>query len=98
MDGFERNSTLRPHKKHVVRLSTAERASLEELLARPNTPKRSLFLIRVLLLADQSPAGPAMIDREIAQHTHLSVRTIESIRAVYATQGLNAAIRLRRRT
>ena len=46
----------------------------------------------VLLKADESPDGPAWMDRRIAEAFDVSVVTVEKIRKSYVLEGLAAAI------
>jgi hypothetical protein len=80
--------TSRTHKKHVVQLSSEQRIQIEKVADARRLPVRPRLRLQVLLLADQSSHGPGLTDEQIHQQTHLSVRTIEWIRATYCEQGL----------
>jgi Homeodomain-like domain len=83
------------HKKYPVILSDAERADLQRLIAAGTAPARQLAHARVLLKADQSPAGPAWVDETIADALELSQPTVSRIRKQYVVQGLSAALNRR---
>ena len=48
--------------------------------------------MRILLKADQGPAGPAWTDRAIATALDASVPTVERVRKRFAEDGLGAAL------
>ena len=50
---------------------------------------------RILLKADNGPAGPAWTDAAISEALLASISTIERVRKRFAEQGLEAAIRRR---
>jgi hypothetical protein len=79
-------------KKHVVRLSTDERAQLEALTRTGNAPARTQTHARLLLKADSSDNGPAWTDDAIAEACEVSRPTIERVRRAFATKGLDAAL------
>jgi transposase len=82
-------------KKHVVRLTTEERATLQRLLARGAAPTRQLTHARILLKADQGPDGPGWSDAAITHALDVSRPTVERVRKRCAEEGLDAALRHR---
>ncbi len=86
---------IKRHKLHVVKLSVEERSDLEAIASRPGVPVRKQLRAKLLLLADQSHLGPAMTDVNIAQQIGLSVRTVETVRRRYATEGIERALEWR---
>jgi hypothetical protein len=83
------------HKKYPVFLRAAERADLQRLISAGTAPAGQLAHARVLLKADQSPAGPAWTDQAIADALELSQPTVSRIRKQYVEQGLSAALNRR---
>jgi transposase len=83
------------HKKYSVILNEAERAELQRLIAAGTAPARQLAHARILLKADQSPAGPAWVDQAIADALEISQPTVSRIRKQYVEQGLAAALNRR---
>jgi transposase len=79
-------------KKYIVRLDTAERARLEQLV---RVGKAAAYRIRhanILLAVDASAAAPKMKDDAAARAFHVSVRAIESLRRRLVEEGLDAAL------
>jgi transposase len=83
------------HKKYPVFLSDAERVELQRLVAAGTAPARQLAHARILLKADQRPAGPAWVDQAIADALEISQPTVSRIRKQYVEQGLAAALKRR---
>jgi len=79
--------------KHRVTLSADERGALTRLLAAGTAPTRALTHARILLKADDGPAGPRWSDTRIADALEVSPATIVRVRRTYATGGLDAALR-----
>lgn len=82
-------------KRHVVRLSTAGRAVLADLIAAGTAPARALAHARILLKADQGAAGPAWTDAMVAEAVEVSVATIERVRRRWVAGGLDDALHRR---
>ena len=79
-------------KKYIVRLDTAERARLEDLV---HTGKRAAYVIRhanVLLAVDVSDSGAKMSDTDAARAFGVSVRSIEYLRQRLVEECLDAAL------
>ena len=70
-------------KKHPVLLTDAERDDLARLIAAGTAPARALMHARVLLKADQGPAGPGWVAAAIAA-VEVSQPTIARVRKRYA--------------
>ncbi len=83
------------HKKYSVILNEAERAELQRLIAAGTAPARQLAHARILLKADQCPAGSAWVDHAIADALEISQPTVSRIRKQYVEQGLAAALNRR---
>jgi transposase len=76
--------------KYVVRLSDAERQSLQELLAGKRVAADKLQRARVLLKADVD--GPAWSDPEIADAFGVGQSTVHRLRQRLVEDGLEAAL------
>lgn len=82
-------------KKYIVRLSEAERQSLEQIVT---TGKRAAYTInhaRILLKADCNQANGSWRDQEIKNALDVSLRTIERVRQRCVEEGLEAALKYR---
>lgn len=79
-------------KQHCVLLTETQRRALQALLAAGTAPARKLAHARILLKADQGPAGPAWTDTRIAEATELSVLTVARVRKRFVVEGLDAAL------
>src|SRR6266851_2409377 len=76
--------------KYVVRLSDAERQSLQELLAGKRVAADKLQRARVFLKADVD--GPAWSDPEIADAFGIGQSTVHRLRQRLVEEGLEAAL------
>jgi transposase len=74
-------------KKYEVSLDRAERSALEGLVRSGESPARRLHHARVLLKVDDGET-----DREVADAVEVSARTVERVRRLFATGGLDAAL------
>jgi DNA-binding transcriptional ArsR family regulator len=83
------------NKHYHVRLSEAERAHLQDLIAAGTASARKLRHARILLKADEGPAGPAWVDERIAEAVEVSQPTVSRVRKQYVEQGLEAALHRR---
>ncbi len=83
------------HKKYPVTLTDTERDLLHGLIAAGTAPARKLMHARILLKADQSPGGPALVDEAIADAVESSQPTVARIRRHYVEQGVEAALNRR---
>jgi hypothetical protein len=84
-------------KRYVVELSDKEREGLEAMLAKGRAAARKLTRARILLQADQGPAGPAWTDGAIAAALDVGRATVERVRKRLVEEGLGAAIGRRAR-
>lgn len=85
-------------KRYVVKLTQAEREHLEGLI---NTGKVAAYRRRhaqVLLLVDEGEYGPALFDKDAAERTSFSRRTVEQIRERCVTEGLESALERKKRS
>jgi DNA-binding transcriptional ArsR family regulator len=83
------------YKSYHVRLTDTERAHLQDLIAAGTAPARKLLHARILLKADEGPAGPAWADQAIADAVEVSQPTVSRVRKQYVEQGLEAALNRR---
>src|SRR4051812_31192547 len=77
----------RPMKKHVVELSVEQRERLRQVISSGSAPAREQAHARVLL-----KARDGQTDQEVAESVEVSVRTVERVRKLFATGGLDAAL------
>ncbi len=85
-------------KRFVVKLTSEERSRLTRLI---NYGREAAYRRRhaeVLLLVDESKHGPKLIDREAAERTGFSIRTVEQIRERCVTEGLDSALERKKRS
>lgn len=82
-------------KRYRVRLTAAERALLDDLIAAGAAPARTLAHARILLKADQGADGPAWSDARIAEALETSVATVERVRRRWVAGGLDDALHRR---
>jgi transposase len=82
-----------PRPKHVVKLTTHERAYLSNLIRTGSVSAQMQTRARILLKADCSQDGPAWDDASIAAAVEVSRPTVERVRSAFATRGLDATIR-----
>jgi transposase len=83
------------NKSYHVRLTETERAQLQDLIAAGTAPARKLLHARILLKADEGPAGPAWTDQAIAEAVEVSQPTVSRVRKHYVEEGLEAALNRR---
>jgi transposase len=82
-------------KKHRVQLSGAERERLLDQIHRGRGSAQDLAHARILLKADEGPAGPSWRDEQIVATLDVSLATVERVRRRFATEGLAAAVQRR---
>ena len=83
------------HKRYPVTLTDTERELLRRLIGAGTESARKLTHARILLKADQGPAGPGWTDEAIAEAVEVSPPTVARIREQYVTEGLEAALNRR---
>ena len=82
-------------KRYRVRLSAAERLSLQQLVRSGTAPARTLTHARILLKADEGAGRPGWRDAQIAEALETSVSTVERVRRRSAAEGVTAALQHR---
>jgi transposase len=82
-------------KRYAVQLTESERDHLQDLIGPGIAPARKLLHARILLKADQGPAGPAWTDEAIATAVEVSQPTVHPLRRQYVEEGLEAALKRR---
>jgi hypothetical protein len=80
-------------KIYRVSLSEAQRLLLQKTVSSGSASARRLA--RVLLKADEGPAGPGYIDTVIAEAVEVSVSTVKRVRQRCVQEGMEAALRHR---
>lgn len=83
-------------KRYVVVLSREEREQLRALICVGKAAARKLVHARVLLKADTGVEGPGWTDEAISEALEVSVTTVENIRKLLVTEGLEVALNRRR--
>ena len=83
------------YKRYRVRLVDEERAYLESLLSAGKAAARTLSHARILLKADEGPAGPGWADEAIAEALEVNRSTVERVRQRCVEEGFDAALRPR---
>lgn len=84
-------------KRYVVKLSSEEREQLEGLINRGREAAYRRRHAQVLLLVDEGEQGPALIDKDAAERTGFTRRTVEQIRERCVTEGLGSALERKKR-
>ena len=79
-------------KHHRVRLSEADRHTLQRLVRGGRAPARALTHARILLKADEGTGGPGWRDNQIAEALETSASTVERVRKRYVAEGLQGAL------
>ena len=79
-------------KKYVVRLDTAERDRLDELIRKGKRSAQLLTKARILLKADVSDAGEGWSDSRIAAALDTSIATVERTRRQLVEEGFEAVL------
>jgi transposase len=82
-------------KQYPVTLTVSERTDLQQLIGAGVAAARTLTRARILLKADQSPAGPAWVDNAIAEALEVSQPTVARVRKRFVQEGLDAALHAR---
>jgi transposase len=84
-------------KKYIVELAPGEREQLEEIRKKGQAAASRRTHAEILLLADQSPDGPAWKDKQIAEAVGVHKNTVENVRKRLVEQGLEAALERKKR-
>ena len=85
-------------KRYVVKLSSEEREQLEGLINRGREAAHRRRHAQVLLLVDEGEQRPALIDKDAAERTGFTRRSVEQIRERCVTEGLNSALERKKRS
>lgn len=85
-----------PAKKYKVTLPDDERQDLTTLVSKGKAAARKITRARILLLADESEAGPSWSDDRIVEALGISRRTVERTREKWVESGLEAALNHKR--
>ena len=80
-----------PAKRYIVTLTSSERKSLQEIIAK-GTNASKIKRAYMLLGADASPEGKQMTDLEIQNAYHVSARTVERLRERFVVEGFATAL------
>ena len=84
-------------KKWIVQLEQDERKRLEQLVGGGKAAAYRIRHANVLLAVDQSAAGPALSDKQVAGALGISMRSIEYLRRRLVEEGLDAALERKKR-
>ena len=85
-------------KRYVVKLTSDQRGQLEGIVNRGREASYRRRHAQVLLLVDESEQGPGFFDKDAAEQTGFSRRTVEQIRERCVTEGLAAALERKKRS
>lgn len=85
-------------KRYVVKLTQEERNQLEGLVNKGKVAAYRRRHAQVLLLVDEGEHGPALFDKDAAERTNFSRRTVEQIRERCVTEGLESALERKKRS
>lgn len=77
-------------KKYIVRLTRAERGTLEELVKKLKGSSQQVRRAQILLKADAD--GPAWTDQQIADAYGCRRQTVENVRERLVTEGFEIAL------
>jgi hypothetical protein len=81
-----------PRRQHLVRLTTAERRELDQLIRAGSASARVLARARILLKADRGVRARRWTDQQIAEAVEVSSRTVARVRAEFCDRGLAATL------
>lgn len=79
-------------KKDSIKLSAAQRQSLEEILSRGKALAWTIKHAQILLKVDRGPQGPGWSTSQIVEAYDVSRSTVERICRLFREQGLDAAL------
>lgn len=85
-------------KRYVVKLTSDERGQLEGIVNRGREAAYRRRHAQVLLLVDEGEQGPGFFDKDAAERTGFTRRTVEQIRERCVTEGLAAALERKKRS
>lgn len=81
-------------KKYIVRLTEAERKTLQEVVKKLKGSSQQVRRAQILLKADAD--GPAWTDQQIAEAYGCRRQTVENVRERLVTEGFEIALRGKR--
>jgi transposase len=84
-------------KKYRVELAPEERQQLEDIRKKGRGSAHRRTYAEILLLADQSSAGPAWTDDRIVEAVGVHKRTVENVRQRLVERGFEAALERKKR-
>jgi transposase len=79
-------------KKESIKLTEAQRRSIEQILSKGKALAWTLKHAQVLLKVDRGPQGPGWSTSQIVEAFDVSRSTVERICRLYREQGLDAAL------
>lgn len=85
-------------KRYVVKLTSEERDQLKGLINRGREAAYRRRHAQVLMLVDEGKHGPGLFDKDAAERTGFTRRTVEQIRERCVTEGLVSALERKKRT
>ena len=80
-------------KQHHIRLTVAQRAEAEAVLARGHHAALTTRHARILVEAEDRPGRRVRSDQQVAERCGVSARTVARVRASFAADGFAVAIR-----
>jgi transposase len=80
------------NKKYIVKLTAADRQTLEALVRRGRVAAHKAKRAWILLQADASPEAPGWSDEQIQAAYGVSLRTVHRVRQTWVEQGLPAVL------
>ena len=86
-----------PTIKYVIDLTDADRKTLKDIIAKGTTAARSILRANILLASDRHNKKQMTV-AQIAETYHTSPTTVQTVRMSYATDGLEATIKRKKRS
>ena len=84
--------------KQRIKLTESERVHLEGVVRTGSAHARTINHAHILLLCDESEAGPAWSDERVATALSCNVRTVARGRRRFIDEGMEGALRVRRKS
>lgn len=85
-------------KRYVVKLTSDERDQLKSIITRGREAAYRRRHAQVLMLVDEGEHGAGLIDKDAAERTGFTRRTVEQIRERCVIEGLAAALERKKRS
>ena len=85
------------NKKFVVKLETAERARLNDVISKGKAAAKAILKARILLKADQAEGGEAWSDRKICEALDTNLSMVSRVRETFVDKGLDAVLTRKKR-